>query len=129
MTVSRRYIVDFTHFLFSLILSMGVPLALYWGLDSVGLDISGYVYMIIWGLLLFGALLVVTEAVVAVFHSGAPARDESKPEPVASAIICAYMPNEQHTILETVHHFVSTQNCLLRMISNTSCSFHLPIHI
>ena len=102
-----RYTIDFIHFIISMFLAVGVPLVIYYILDLIGADITGYVYMIIIVMLLITALLIISEVFFATCHGEAPERDETKPEPMASAIICAYMPNEQHTIMETVTHFVS----------------------
>ena len=118
-----RHTVDFIHFILSMILALVVPPMIYWGFDAIGLDITGVMYMIVWAMLLTTAFLIITETIVAWRHPGAPERDETKPEPKASAIICAYMPNEQHTIMETINHFLSLEYAGEELQIILSCKF------
>ena len=75
-------------------------------MSKLGFDPTGLVYF---GTLLFLvgiSALIATELAVAAMHPGAPKKAKG-PEPPASAIICAYLPNEAGTIMETMHHFLS----------------------
>lgn len=101
-----RYSVDFFQVVLSFVLSIGVPLIGYLILYRVGVDITPIVYYVTAGMLLVVATMILAECAVASWHPEAP-KKEASPAPPASAIICAYMPNEQYTILETIKHFLS----------------------
>ena len=75
------------------VIGIGLPLAVYAALGSVGLDISRLAY---WCVL---AALLITGA--AIWIEGFLALDPQQPPPV----IAAYLPNEAATILETVEAF------------------------
>jgi cellulose synthase/poly-beta-1,6-N-acetylglucosamine synthase-like glycosyltransferase len=104
-----RYQIDFIHVVFSIVLSIGVPLGVYWMLWAfAGFDITPYFYIFTAFMLLVIAIMIVAECLIAYFHPGAP-KEAAAPAPPASAIICAYMPNEQHTIMETIEHFLALE--------------------
>jgi len=86
-------------------LGLIVPFLTYLTLDMYGLDVSWPVYIAVVAALVSTAALIWLEGMFAARHPGAP-HVAGGPEPTASAIICAYMPNEAATIVETVEHFL-----------------------
>jgi cellulose synthase/poly-beta-1,6-N-acetylglucosamine synthase-like glycosyltransferase len=72
----------------------------------MGFDVSWPVYLAVVAALVSTATLIWLEGVFAVRHKGAPLV-AGAPEPPASVIICAYMPNEAATIVETIEHFLT----------------------
>ncbi len=87
-------------------LGVVVPFLLYLTLDTIGFDVSWPVYIAVVVALVSTAVLIWLEGLFANRHRGAP-RVAGAPEPPASAIICAYMPNEAGTIVETIEHFLT----------------------
>lgn len=87
------------------VLGLLVPFMLYWFLDQiVGVDITWAVYVLcVLALVSTGAMILV-EARLAIRQKEPPAVDHY---PDASAIICAYLPNEASTILDTLDAFLS----------------------
>ena len=84
------------------------PLVLYIKLDSYGMDITPYVYLLIVISLLITAAMIWVEG----FQSLKKVDPPESPDctyPPASAIIAAYLPNEAYTIAETVRRFLSIQ--------------------
>ncbi|CAB9529325.1 Poly-beta-1,6-N-acetyl-D-glucosamine synthase [Seminavis robusta] len=71
--------------------------------------------------------MILTECCIASCHKGAP-ETAGAPEPPASAIICAYMPNEQYTIKETIDHFLALDYAPgLQVILSYNSPFYCPI--
>lgn len=92
----------------SFLLGIAVPYFAYFGLYELGVDVSWPIYLTCVITLVFTGVMIWTEGFAAMRHPGAPA-EASEPEPPASAIICAYLPNEADTIVETVEHFLSLE--------------------
>ena len=88
-------------------LGLVVPFLVYWGLGSIGFDISDGVYMSVVAALVLTALSIWAEGFLAL---GAPIRRRSRriAFPPASAIIAAYLPNEA-PIIETRRAFLRVQ--------------------
>ncbi len=103
-TVRGRLLIPFQLALVGL-LSWILPFFAYRGLDSVGLDISYYVYIAVVIALATTAFFIWLEGWVALRRTDPPAEPAS-PYPPATAIIAAYLPNEAATILETLEAFL-----------------------
>lgn len=88
------------------LLGLFIPFLVYTALWMNGIDISWPVYIAVVIVLVTTAALIWMEGVYAGRHPGAPLV-AGAPEPPASAIICAYMPNEAATIVETIEHFLT----------------------
>jgi cellulose synthase/poly-beta-1,6-N-acetylglucosamine synthase-like glycosyltransferase/CheY-like chemotaxis protein/GGDEF domain-containing protein len=82
-----------------------VPFLLYLTLYALGIDVSWVVYIVVVLALVSTAGLIWLEGFYATKHPGAP-EVAGEPEPPATAIICAYLPNEAATIVETVERFL-----------------------
>jgi cellulose synthase/poly-beta-1,6-N-acetylglucosamine synthase-like glycosyltransferase/FixJ family two-component response regulator/GGDEF domain-containing protein len=89
----------------TMVLGLGLPFLVYRWFDQAGYDISWGVYIAVVVGLVTTAALIWTEGFYAASHPGAPGV-AAAPEPPATAIICAYLPNEAGTIVETVEHFM-----------------------
>jgi cellulose synthase/poly-beta-1,6-N-acetylglucosamine synthase-like glycosyltransferase/GGDEF domain-containing protein len=87
------------------LLSWVLPFFAYRWLDSVGLDISYFVYIAVVIALAATAFFIWLEGWVALRRIDPPAQPGS-PYPPATAIIAAYLPNEAGTILETLQAFL-----------------------
>jgi cellulose synthase/poly-beta-1,6-N-acetylglucosamine synthase-like glycosyltransferase len=81
---------------------------LYFFFDLVGLNVSFGVYVATMIFLVTVTFLLLTECVCAFGHSG-PSEAPGVPETPASAIICAYLPNEADIIVETIEHFLNLE--------------------
>ncbi|MEM9514772.1 MAG: glycosyltransferase family 2 protein [Actinomycetota bacterium] len=86
-------------------LGLLLPIALYAGLDAVGVDITGAVYVAVCVALVVTGVMILVESTMASRQSRPP--PPATPYPRASAIICAYLPNEAGTILDTVDAFLA----------------------
>jgi len=75
------------------------------GLYAVGLDLSGLLYWVVVGSLALTAAMIWTET----SHALDPQRPSGRAgaAPRATAVIAAYLPNEEATILETLEHFLA----------------------
>ncbi|ADD42703.1 glycosyltransferase family 2 protein [Stackebrandtia nassauensis] len=84
----------------TLLLGIGLPLGVYMGLDTVGIDILTPAYLVIVAVLVVNSALMWAENL----HALDPKRpgEPKEPFPPASAIIAAYLPNEAETIIDTV---------------------------
>jgi cellulose synthase/poly-beta-1,6-N-acetylglucosamine synthase-like glycosyltransferase len=87
------------------VLGLLVPFCIYWFFDKViGFDIT-------WGVYLFCVMTLVSTGVMILIEARLAIRQKEPPEvdhyPDASAIICAYLPNEAATILETLDAFLN----------------------
>jgi cellulose synthase/poly-beta-1,6-N-acetylglucosamine synthase-like glycosyltransferase/DNA-binding response OmpR family regulator len=90
----------------TMVLGLVLPFFAYRWLDQVGYDVSWGAYLAVVVGLVTTAALIWTEGFFAASHKGAP-EVAGAPEPPATAIICAYLPNEAGTIVETVEHFMT----------------------
>jgi hypothetical protein len=99
---------DFLQVIASYALSVFLPMFIFYIFHLAGIDITYGVYVATLLFLNVMSVLILTECFVAYFHKGAPAKPGA-PEAPASAIICAYMPNEAETIMETLEHFLSIE--------------------
>lgn len=81
------------------------PFLVYWFMDAHVIDITGLMYVTVVICLLVTGAMILIEARFAVKQKEPP--EPSRPYPVASAIVCAYLPNEAGTILDTVDAFLS----------------------
>ncbi len=109
--------------------AMGVvlPFLIYLILDTLGLDVSWPVYLSVVVALVSTAALIWLEGLFAGRHEGAPPV-AGAPEPPASAIICAYMPNEAATIVETIEHFLTVDyQAGLQVILAYNTPHYLPV--
>jgi cellulose synthase/poly-beta-1,6-N-acetylglucosamine synthase-like glycosyltransferase/GGDEF domain-containing protein len=88
------------------LLLLGGPLAVYISLDSVGIDVTGWLYLFVLCALLITAIAIMVESRAAVVRSDPPAAPDVEP-PLASAVIAAYLPNEAETIVETIETFLA----------------------
>lgn len=75
------------------------------GLYAVGLDLSGVLYWVVVGSLALTAAMIWAET----SHALDPQRPSGRAgtTPRATAVIAAYLPNEEATILETLRHFLA----------------------
>ena len=89
----------------TMVLGLVLPFFVYRWFDQVGHDISWGAYLAVVVGLVTTAALIWTEGFFAASHEGTPVV-AGAPEPPATAIICAYLPNEAGTIIETVEHFM-----------------------
>ena len=85
-------------------LAIVMPLAIYMLLDTLGLDIVPYAYLVVVIALVVTATLIWIEGFLA-FRSVHPPQVAEESYPPATAIIAAYLPNEAATIVETVRAF------------------------
>jgi len=88
-----------------LLLSWVLPFFAYLWLDSIGFDISRYVYLAVVAALAMTAFFIWLEGWAALRRIDPPAEPGS-PYPPATAIIAAYLPNEAATVLETLEAFL-----------------------
>jgi len=87
------------------VVGLVVPFLLYWGFDAVGADITGAMYISVVAALVLTGVMIIVESIASVRQPEPP--PIGAPYPKASAIICAYLPNEAGTILDTVDAFLS----------------------
>jgi cellulose synthase/poly-beta-1,6-N-acetylglucosamine synthase-like glycosyltransferase/DNA-binding response OmpR family regulator len=100
---------------FQQLLCLLVPFSTYAILDSVGLDITGPIYLVLVVALAFTAGLIWMECLAARDRPEPPPLPPGPP-PKASAIIAAYLPNEAETVVETVESFLATDYPDLQII-------------
>ncbi len=82
-----------------------IPYLVYWFCDQVvGVDITFVVYLVCVSTLVSTGVMILVEAWLAVKQKEPPEVDEY---PEASAIICAYLPNEASTIMDTLDCFLN----------------------
>ena len=86
------------------ILAIGLPLAIYLSLDALGFNIVPVMYILVVIALLVTAILIWTEAFLALRPKHPPRLAEDQFAP-ATAIIVAYLPNEAATIVQTIKAF------------------------
>jgi len=87
-----------------LLASLVIPFLAYDLLDGQGFDLvdGAYFFVVVW--LVITAALTMVEGFMALRREPLPA-EPGEPEPQATAIIAAYLPNEAATIVETVRVF------------------------
>lgn len=95
-------------YLLTMVLGLGAPFLVYWGLGSNGLDISGPVYGFVVVSLFLTAVSIWWEGFLALRRQDPPEQPAS-PYPRASAIIAAYLPNEAPIIEASVRAFLRLQ--------------------
>jgi diguanylate cyclase (GGDEF)-like protein len=95
----------FWQILITIFLSFVLPFGVYFLLDMVGVDISKIVYYIVVVALVFTALMIWIEGLLALKRKDPP-ENPAIVYPPASAIIAAYLPNEAATIIETIEQFL-----------------------
>ena len=108
------------------LLCVGLPLLAYATLDSIGLDVTGAVYLAVVIALAFTALFIWIESVAAYRIEGPPIRP-AEPYPAASAIIAAYLPNEAETVISTVRAFLRQDYPELQVILAYNTPHDLPV--
>ena len=89
-------------------LGLLVPFLVYWGLGSIGFDISKGVYLFVVVTLVLTALWIWAEGFLALRRIDPPL-EPALPFPSATAIIAAYLPNEAPIIEDTVRAFLRLQ--------------------
>lgn len=85
-----------------------LPFLLYSWLDSIGRDVTPYMYVVVVVALVTTGALIWAEGLFAL-HVPDPPEEPSEPYPPASAIIAAYMPNEAATIVQTLEAFLKVR--------------------
>jgi cellulose synthase/poly-beta-1,6-N-acetylglucosamine synthase-like glycosyltransferase len=100
--------VDLLQVILSFLLVYGLPMGIYRLIAISGFDITYTVYVTTVIFLAVMAVFILTECIAASFHKGAP-KEPGSPPVAASAIICAYLPNEAATIMETINHFLALE--------------------
>jgi DNA-binding response OmpR family regulator/cellulose synthase/poly-beta-1,6-N-acetylglucosamine synthase-like glycosyltransferase len=103
-----------------------VPFAVYLGLYRLGIDVSTPVYLAIVVALLVTGVSIWTEGLLAL-DPERPPRSPGAPEPRASAIIAAYLPNEAATVVETVESFLRTEYRDLQVILAYNTPRPMPV--
>ncbi len=88
----------------TVVLGLVLPFLVYWQLDEAGFDITSVMYVVIVVGLVVTGFLIWLEGMYA-RNPGEPPEEPGEPEPPATAIIAAYLPNESTTILDTVEAF------------------------
>lgn len=88
----------------SLVVGFVLPFLLYWRLDVAGIDITPVVYLVVVIALVITGALILLEGLFGL-RVDEPPDEPGEPEPPASAIIAAFLPNEAATIVETVEAF------------------------
>ena len=87
------------------VLGLVIPFCCYWGMANVvGFDITYWVYLSVVATLVLTGVMILVEAQLAVRQKEPPEVDEY---PEATAIICAYLPNEAATIMGTLDAFLN----------------------
>ena len=102
-----------------------LPLAVYWALDRIGLDISGAAYLFLVIALGITALAMWMEGIAALRRPSIP--DEPAVLPPATAVIAAYLPNEAETVLETVEALLTQDYPNLHVILAYNTPYPLPV--
>lgn len=112
----------------SALVAVGAPLALMIAAFNAGLDLSGPVYLVVVLAIVVTVTLQFVEGGLALRAPTPPTVGRSVPRPPASAIIAAYLPNEQATIVETVRCFLALQYAgELQVILAYNTSRPLPV--
>ena len=91
-----------------MVLGLGLPFLVYWGLGALGMDISRGVYLLVVVSLALTAASIWAEGFLALRRVDPPG-EPAGPYPPATAIIAAYLPNEAPIIEDTVRAFLRVQ--------------------
>jgi cellulose synthase/poly-beta-1,6-N-acetylglucosamine synthase-like glycosyltransferase len=87
------------------VLGLFVPFCFYWSMANiVGFDITYWMYLFVVFTLVLTGVMILVEAQLAVKQKEPPEVDDY---PEATAIICAYLPNEAATIMGTLDAFLN----------------------
>ena len=105
---------------------LGLPLFTYWALDQAGLDITSTAYLVVVAALVFTAAAIWVECLAA-YRPRRPPDSPRGPNPPASAVIAAYLPNEADTIVETVEAFLRQDYNQLQVILAYNTPEDLPV--
>jgi cellulose synthase/poly-beta-1,6-N-acetylglucosamine synthase-like glycosyltransferase/GGDEF domain-containing protein len=89
------------------VVGLVIPFCIYWFWDKViGLDITYAMYLFCVATLVSTGVMIIVEACLA-WNQKEPPEVADEDYPDATAIICAYMPNEAATIMETLEAFMN----------------------
>ena len=105
---------------------VGLPVFAYWTLDRIGVDVTGIAYLIVVAALAITALFIWIESLAA-FRTEQPPATPAAPDPPATAIIAAYLPNEAETIVDTLRAFLRQDYPQLQVILAYNTPHDLPI--
>lgn len=97
------------------LIGLGVPLALYFALYFMGIDLTTWFYVSIVLAMVMTSFFIWAEGFEALDPARPPA-EPSSPPPPATAIIAAYLPNEASTIVATVEAFLRVDYPELQVI-------------
>jgi cellulose synthase/poly-beta-1,6-N-acetylglucosamine synthase-like glycosyltransferase len=103
-----------------------VPYLVLVGFHALGLDLSSLLYWLVVGALGVTAAMIWAET----SHALDPPRPSGTagPTPRATAVIAAYLPNEEETILETLRHFLAQRaQGGLQVVLAYNTPFPLPV--
>lgn len=103
-----------------------LPFAVYIGLYLAGVDVSAPVYLVVVAALVITGVSIWAEGFLAL-DPVRPPRESASPEPRASAIIAAYLPNEASTVIETVESFLRVDYPHLQVILAYNTPRALPV--
>ncbi|GAA2722908.1 response regulator [Cellulomonas aerilata] len=103
-----------------------VPFAVYLGLYRLGIDVATPVYVAIVVALLVTGASIWMEGFLAL-DPDRPPRTPGAPEPRASAVIAAYLPNEAATVVETVEAFLRTDYPDLQVVLAYNTPRAMPV--
>lgn len=111
----------------TLIVGWIIPYFIYAWFDSIGYDITSYMYIIVVLALVLTAFFIWVEGFLSL-KTVNPAAEPKTPYPPASAIIAAYLPNEALTIVETVEAFLRVEYpAPLQIILAYNTPYDLPV--
>jgi cellulose synthase/poly-beta-1,6-N-acetylglucosamine synthase-like glycosyltransferase/DNA-binding response OmpR family regulator len=100
---------------FQQLLCLVLPFCVYLALDRAGLDVTGGVYLAMVVALVLTGAAIWTECILSE-RPQRPPELAAEPEPAATAIIAAYLPNEADTVLETARAFLAQDYADLQVI-------------
>lgn len=95
-------------YLLTMVLGLGLPFLVYWGLGTHGMDISFGVYVLVVVVLSLTAVSIWLEGFLAMKREDPP-EEPALAYPPATAIIAAYLPNEAPIIEASVQAFLRVQ--------------------
>lgn len=111
----------------TLIIGWVIPYFVYAWFDSIGYDITGYMYIAVVLALVLTACFIWVEGFYSLKITDPPAEPKT-PYPPASAIIAAYLPNEALTIVETVEAFLRVEYAApLQIILAYNTPYNMPV--
>lgn len=95
--------------LFLVLVAFALPLFALVGMHVAGVPIDGILLTAVVAVLVLTIVLLWVETVLGAIQRKDPPEPSVPERPLASAIIAAYLPNEQHTIVETVRAFLAQE--------------------